>query len=102
MTLLQQSGNLYPPVRRLVISQNAVSMQNPAGALARLEKAFLKRVFGSLLFEDPVAVVTAACLGVVFLRRRIHHVVDRTSILKAQGSWHIIEIKGDSIGLVKN
>ena len=75
-------------------------MQNPVGALARLEKAILKRVFGSL--ENPVAVVSAARHGVVFLRRRIQHVVYCTSVFEAKGSWHRIEIKGDSIILVKN
>ena len=77
-------------------------MQNPVGALARLEKAILKRVFGSLVLENPVAVVSAARHGVVFLRRRIQHVVYCTSVFEAKGSWHRIEIKGDSIILVKN
>ena len=62
-------------------------MQNPAGALARPEKAFLKRVFGSLVLEDPVAVVTA-----------VYNVVYRTRVFEAKGSWHGIVIYGDAIG----
>ena len=67
----------------VVISHNAVSMQDPAGPLTRLEKALLKRVFGSLVLEDPVAIVTP-----------VHHVVERTSVFEAKRSWHRIEIKG--------
>lgn len=48
-----------------------------AALTARLEKDFSKRVLGSLAREDPVAVVTPGCHGVVLLRRRIHHLVER-------------------------
>ena len=51
---------------------------NLVGPLARVEKAFAEGVPESVALEDPATVVTPACDGVVFLRRRIHHVVART------------------------
>ena len=73
----------------------------PAGTLARLEKVFAKRMFGTLAIEDPIAVVSPTCHG-VFLRRRIQHVVDRAGVLEGKRSWHGIEIRRDLVSLIKN
>jgi hypothetical protein len=74
-----------------MITHDAKGMQNPARALARLEKAFSKRAPGSLLFKKITAVVAA-----------VQHMVDRTGILETKGPGHKVKIAAPERQLVND